>query len=577
MMRPQHWSFVLAMSLFVGALSPTVEAQPSDEKLKLSKSSVTAAAVQAEQGYIPLRQAVESIGAYVEWDSLTQSVKVTYGERVWKLTKNERKSMLNDAVYELKHPLSTINHEGQSLLAVTWHDLQAALEVSGEWKDGRITADASDYKALAGQFTYALRKAMTSSPSSAADLQPLSSTFNAQLQEALPQAALQQMVQQIQALYGTPARLASVEVKDVGSSIHVNAMIKTTKQGMIPAELRVKDGLIRDIYFPMFPSTGYQAPSYDKAAQYKEEDILIGEGANALPGTLTLPAKGEGPYPVVVLVHGSGQNDRDESIGAGKPFRDLAVGLAQEGVATIRYEKRTREYPITSSLQPNFTVNDETTKDAIVALAWAKGDKRLDHKGLYVLGHSQGGMLVPRIIEQDQDGLIRGAIVAAAPAGPLEDLMLKQYEAALARGKQAGLPEASIAQLEAQVEQMKQMLALIKNKDVSIDNLPADYPLPMAAWWMDFRNYYGGEVAKDQKTPLFIIQGSNDVQVGKENLDEWKAALAHRSNIEYKLYDKLNHLFIASEKPSTGEEYFLPGNVPLEVIKDIAAWVGSSK
>ncbi|WP_195574394.1 alpha/beta fold hydrolase [Paenibacillus sp. 1001270B_150601_E10] len=576
-MRPQHWSFVLAMSLFVGALSPALVAQASDDRLKLSQPSVSTSASNAEQGYIPLRQAAESIGAYVEWDVMTQSVKVTYGDRVWKLTKKQLESQLNDSTYTLHQPITMINFQDRPVLAVTWKDLSEALEVSGEWRGDRIIADAKDYKTMAGQFTYALRKAMLKTPVPTENWEMLSASFTPELQKALPQTSITPLVEQLRSLFGVPSRLASVEVKDVGTSVHVNALIKTTKEGFMQAELRVKDGQIADIYFPVVASAGYQAPSYDKADQYKEEAIVIGEGQFALPGTLTIPTKGEGPFPVVVLVHGSGQNDRDESIGAGKPFRDLAVGLAQEGVATIRYEKITREYPFTSSSNPKFTVNEETTYDAIKALQWAKQDKRIDAKQLYVLGHSQGGMLVPRIIEQDKAGLIKGAIVAAAPAGPLEDLMLKQMEAQLERGKQANLPEATIAQLEAQVTQMKQMLTLIKNKEVSIDNLPADYPLPNAAWWMDFRNYYGGEVAKDQKTPLFVIQGSNDVQVGKENLDGWKEALANRTNVDYKLYDKLNHLFIASEKPSTGEEYYVPGNVPLEVVKDIAAWVGKTK
>ncbi|GJM82169.1 hypothetical protein HMSSN139_46650 [Paenibacillus sp. HMSSN-139] len=83
--------------------------------------------------------------------------------------------------------------------------------------------------------------------------------------------------------------------------------------------------------------------------------MTVGEGAMALPGTLTMPT-GDGPFPAIVLVHGSGTNDRDEAIGSAKPFRDLAVGLAAQGIAVLRYDKVSYEHTFKVAADPKFTL-----------------------------------------------------------------------------------------------------------------------------------------------------------------------------------------------------------------------------
>ncbi len=138
---------------------------------------------------------------------------------------------------------------------------------------------------------------------------------------------------------------------------------------------------------------------------------MIGKGDFALPGTLSIPKGKGGPFPAVVLVQGSGATDKDETVYALKPFRDLAFGLASQGIAVLRYNKRTYEHAIKTTADPNHTVDKETTDDALLATRLLEKEKRIDEERIYILGHSQGGMMVPKMIEEDKRQNIAGAII----------------------------------------------------------------------------------------------------------------------------------------------------------------------
>src|SRR4051812_15353230 len=159
---------------------------------------------------------------------------------------------------------------------------------------------------------------------------------------------------------------------------------------------------------------------YIKPGTFTEKEVTVGTPVGALPGTLTLP-NGPGPFPAVVLVHGSGPGDRDETVGAVKPFRDLALGLASNGIAVLRYDKRTNLYA--EKLGTHFTVKEETIDDALAAVDVLRKQDNIDKKRVFVLGHSLGGMLVPRIAKLDQN--IAGFVIMAGPTKPLEDAILE--------------------------------------------------------------------------------------------------------------------------------------------------------
>ncbi|MDR0916762.1 MAG: alpha/beta hydrolase, partial [Oscillospiraceae bacterium] len=130
---------------------------------------------------------------------------------------------------------------------------------------------------------------------------------------------------------------------------------------------------------------------------YTERKITVDAGAGyPVQGVLTLPDGAE-PCPAVVLLQGSGPQDYDESVAMNKPFRDIARGLAERGIASIRFTKRTLTYPerIQAKLA-DLTVREECIDDALAAKSLIAAEPRVDTDRIFLLGHSLGGMLAPR-------------------------------------------------------------------------------------------------------------------------------------------------------------------------------------
>lgn len=292
---------------------------------------------------------------------------------------------------------------------------------------------------------------------------------------------------------------------------------------------------------------------------------MIGNSTYPLPATLTIPTYKQGEkVPVVVLVHGSGPSDRDELFGNIKTFRDIAVGLASKGIAVLRYEKRTMEHPFKFSKEIA-TVDKETTDDAIYAAKSAVQQEGIDPNNVFILGHSQGGMMMPRILSHAPSSLIRGAIILAAPARTMPELLIDQY-------RYLGYPQEIITFYEKQ-------FTYLQDPSFNPNNPPSKFVLGFPYVWYDFAHWHPVEVAKKQLEPLFILQGARDYQVTKqEEFSRWQEGLSHRSNVTFKEYPKLNYAFTEGEGSlSLPSEYMIPANVPEYVIEDIAKWINDTK
>ena len=312
----------------------------------------------------------------------------------------------------------------------------------------------------------------------------------------------------------------------------------------------------------------YGPPRYAKPERFHEEEVQVGNGKWVLPGTLSLP-QGEGPFAAVVLVHGSGPQDRDETIPPNKPFRDLAWGLSSQGIAVLRYDKRTKVYAAQMNLElDKLTVKEETVDDALEAVALLRERPEIDAEQIFVLGHSLGGFLAPRVGAADPR--IRGLIILAGSARPFEDVILDQMTYVLS----LTMPDPVVQQQ--QLAALKQQVELVKDPKRLPTAKASDLPLGVpAAYWLDLNTYSPEKVAKTLKQPMLFLLGGSDYQVTQEDFQIWKNALANRSDVQFILYPGFSHMFMPVEggQKATPATYTVAGHVAEEVVNDIGNWM----
>ncbi len=311
----------------------------------------------------------------------------------------------------------------------------------------------------------------------------------------------------------------------------------------------------------------WTAPAYVTPETFREKEVRVASGSVSLPGTLTIPL-GEGPFPGVVLVHGSGPQDRDEAIGGLRPFQDLAQGLASRGIVVLRYEKRSKVYGKEMAAAGDITVKDEVLDDALAAVQLLYETPGVDRRRVFVAGHSLGAFLAPRIAVLD--GALFGVVMLASPSRLMSEVVRDQAQ-------WLADPGASDVQRAAAP-------AVRKEADALAD-LYAGRPDPISrpilgasrSYWLDLEAQRPVDAARSLGRPILVLQGERDYQVTMNDFEGWKRALAGRRNATLKSYPSLNHFFVAGKGRSGPEEYRRPGHVAAEVIGDIAAFVTGTR
>lgn len=292
--------------------------------------------------------------------------------------------------------------------------------------------------------------------------------------------------------------------------------------------------------------------AYARADSFTATDVVVGSAPFELPGTLTIP-RSKGPFPAVVLVHGSGPHDRDESIAANRPFKDLAEGLSSRGVMVLRYDKRTLTHG-KALVGKAITLDDEVIVDALAAVDLLAARK--DVGKIFVVGHSLGALLAPEIGSRSK--AVAGVVLLAPPARKPWDVIPQQL-------RYVGAPAAKVVEVE-------KAFAAIKAGDASggpVLGAPA-------AYWLEWAKKDGVAVAKKLGKPVLVLRGARDYQVNEEDFAAWKSGLAGVPNAAVMSIDKANHLFIEGEGKSVPGEYAQPGHVSVEVITRVAAFVTAS-
>lgn len=368
--------------------------------------------------------------------------------------------------------------------------------------------------------------------------------------------------------FGAVKQLIRVDEEDNGFKKRLALALEFDTEKQVMYIVLNPKGKIEDLAFdkytetPFFQLRGYKgfAEVTDLSTTVKTRDGLS-LGANIAFGDTSKQKS-----PLVIFVHGSGPADRDETLGPNKPFRDLAQGLAQQGIVSLRYDKRTFVYQYDSKvLGDNMTIYEETVYDAIDAVKTARQFSFVDLNKIYIVGHSQGAMCAPKIAELCPE--VKGIVMMAAPVTNLVDVIPQQVEYL------AMLDDTLSNAEQMKLTSVKWMVDKIKSPTLS-DKTPKGMLMGASApYWKSVLAYNQALTAKGLKIPVYIMNGARDYQVPEKEFNAWKQELAGKPNVQFMLYPRLNHLFLEGENRSGPSEYDLPGHIPQYVIDDLVKFI----
>ncbi|MBQ3393413.1 MAG: alpha/beta fold hydrolase [Lachnospiraceae bacterium] len=298
--------------------------------------------------------------------------------------------------------------------------------------------------------------------------------------------------------------------------------------------------------------------------------VVVGAGTDyPLNGLLTLPRDHSAPVPAVVMVHGSGPSNMDEKVMKLTPFKDLAEGLARQGIASLRYDKRTFAHGRKMIRNKSLTVKEETIEDAILAVQMLKKDPRIDHSRIFLLGHSMGAMLAPRIDAEGAD--VKGLILMAGTPYRLEDIVLRQLKQA---GRRKSILRPLIRLEYGMYRKRFQGLYEMSDEEAKKKKFAGNLTL---YYFKEMGQKTAADYLLESRKPVLIMQGGKDFQVlAKKDYRGFRKMLAGRPDTGFKLYPDLNHLFVKGifdDILKASKDYKVERHIPEEVVGDIAGFV----
>ncbi|WBW99185.1 alpha/beta fold hydrolase [Oceanirhabdus sp. W0125-5] len=327
-----------------------------------------------------------------------------------------------------------------------------------------------------------------------------------------------------------------------------------------------KDGLITALVLDT--TIQEDNSSTETNSSITETEITIGNSPWELPGKLTLPKdESTTKFPAVILVHGSGPNDMDETIGPNKVFKDIAHGLSENGIAVLRYNKRNNVYTMPES----YTSKELVIDDVLEAYKYLSTHSSIDKNRIYVAGHSLGGWLIPRIAKQLPEGA--GFISLAGPTRAFSETINEQLDYLLS------LDINKNEQTQKALNMMKEQTNNLERGNLS-DNAYENLLAHPKDFWLELEGYIAADEYKAIPQPLLVLQGEMDYQVSMKDFEVWKTILSYRDDVTFKSYSKLTHLFMESSSEtelSTPSDYAVAAHVSPEVIEDIAKWITNLK
>ncbi|WP_410662456.1 alpha/beta fold hydrolase [Amycolatopsis sp. lyj-84] len=326
-------------------------------------------------------------------------------------------------------------------------------------------------------------------------------------------------------------------------------------------------GLLQGLQLAPATSTAWSPPPYADPAAFTEHEVTLDAGSSAVAGTLTRPTE-PGSRAGVVLLPGGGPFDRDETSGPNKPLKDLAWGLACRGVTTLRFDKITHTRRDAASV-PGFTMSDEYVPHAAAAVRLLQRESTVDSERVFVLGHSMGGKVAPRVAAAEPS--VAGLLILAGDTQPM-------HHAAIRVARHLATVVPGLLGQDA-VDLFVRQAANVDSPGLSPATPAADLPFGFSAsYWLDLRGYDPVATAAALDKPMLILQGGRDYQVTVEDdLSRWQAGLSDRPDVTIHVHAADDHLFFPGTGPSTPADYEKPDHVDRAVVDDIADWLDETR
>ncbi|MBW2525792.1 MAG: alpha/beta fold hydrolase [Deltaproteobacteria bacterium] len=292
----------------------------------------------------------------------------------------------------------------------------------------------------------------------------------------------------------------------------------------------------------------------------------VGEPPWQLDGELCLPDGHASPG--AALIHGSGPNDRDHRTGRIQLFRELARGLAERGVAALRYDKRTFVYRdrLARRLADEMTLHEEAVLDGAAAVDAMRRQRGVDPRRIFVFGYSLGGLAAPRVAALD--GSVRGLVIAAATLRPLEDCLVDQLHHLAQREGAEGRPaRQALARAQDDLERIQQLLggapALLHERLLGHS----------AEYWLDLARHRPSDLLDELDLPLLVLHPGRDYQVSDRDLASWQQAVPRWPHAELRVYPTLDHALVTSGRSGSPNDSDAAGELSERLLDDVARWI----
>lgn len=404
------------------------------------------------------------------------------------------------------------------------------------------------------------------------DFAAVESRFDSHMAQDLPQKDLSASWKTFVANAGAFEKVIAAKVTPQAGGYKYVAMTCAFERNKQADALVVfdKSGSIAGLYFGPQPTEQpkqWSPPDYAQHARFHEVPLTVSDGIWHLPATLTLP-NGTGPFPAVILVPGSPPLDQDETVGPNKIFKDIAWGLATRGIAVLRYTKRTHQFGagLGGGQISSFSLQEELLDDALAAVALLSRRNEVDHHHTFLLGHSMGGVAVPKIAAAGPQ--IAGIITMGTPAGDLLTVLIRRTKDGAAQGT---MPARQASAIVAVLEKLRD------GGYASGETVDLFGQRSAVSYWNGLRNFQPGVAIAKLNIPALILVGGHDSEVPPSDFDEWKHALAGHENDTVKFYPALFHLFMPSSATKMGQDspddWSRPAHVPPDVITEISSWL----